>query len=112
MNILITGATGGIGEAIAKAFAEKGYNLALQYNKSEDKASEMKNELMIETTINTPSTAKPQRSRSTSTSAISESSHPKKSPNPTKRNRTDSRNCPSYIPSTAYTQLISLLETA
>ena len=45
MNILITGATGGIGEAIAKAFAEKGYNLALQYNKSEDKASEMKNEL-------------------------------------------------------------------
>ena len=45
MNILITGATGGIGEAIAKAFAEKGYNLALQYNKSEDKASEIKNEL-------------------------------------------------------------------
>lgn len=27
---------------------------------------------------------------------------------PTKRNRTDSLNCPSYIPSTAYTQLISL----
>ena len=45
MNVLITGATGGIGEAIAKAFAEKGYNLALQYNKSEDKASEMKSEL-------------------------------------------------------------------
>lgn len=45
MNILITGAAGGIGEAIAKAFAEKGCNLALQYNKSEVKASEMKNEL-------------------------------------------------------------------
>ena len=45
MNILITGAAGGIGEAIAKAFAEKGYNLALQYNKSEDKASEIKNKL-------------------------------------------------------------------
>lgn len=45
MNVLITGATGGIGEAIAKAFAEKGYNLALQYNKSEYKASEIKNEL-------------------------------------------------------------------
>ena len=45
MNILITGGAGGIGEAIAKAFAEKGYNLALQYNKSENKASEIKNEL-------------------------------------------------------------------
>lgn len=44
-NVLITGATGGIGEAIAKAFAEKEYNLALQYNKSESKASEIKNEL-------------------------------------------------------------------
>jgi 3-oxoacyl-[acyl-carrier protein] reductase len=45
MNILITGGAGGIGEAIAKAFAEKRCNLALQYNKSEDKASEIKNEL-------------------------------------------------------------------
>lgn len=44
-NVLITGATGGIGEAIAKAFAEKGYSLALQYNKSEAKVSEMKAEL-------------------------------------------------------------------
>ena len=45
MNILITGATGGIGEAIAKAFAESGYNIALHYNKSEEKALLLKAEL-------------------------------------------------------------------
>ncbi len=45
MNVLITGATGGIGEAIAKVFAKNGYNLALQYNKSEEKAITLKTEL-------------------------------------------------------------------
>lgn len=38
-----------------------------------------------------------------STSAISVNSHPKKLPTPTKQNRTDSRNYPSYIPNTVYT---------
>ena len=28
-NVLVTGATGGIGEAIAELFAKKGYNVAL-----------------------------------------------------------------------------------
>ena len=31
-TVLITGASGGIGAAAAEAFAEKGYNLILQYN--------------------------------------------------------------------------------
>lgn len=35
---VITGASGGIGSAVALAFAEDGYNVVLQYNKGKDKA--------------------------------------------------------------------------
>ena len=45
MNILITGAAGGIGEAIAKAFAKNGYNIILHYSKSEEKAFSIKKDL-------------------------------------------------------------------
>lgn len=51
MNVLITGAAGGIGEAIAKAFAESGYNILLHYNKSEEKAFRLKTELEKEYNI-------------------------------------------------------------
>lgn len=44
-TVLITGAAGGIGEAIARVFAKGGYNLVLQYNKSEEKALALKAEL-------------------------------------------------------------------
>lgn len=45
MNILITGAAGGIGEAIAKAFAQNGHNIILHYSKSEEKAFSIKKDL-------------------------------------------------------------------
>ena len=37
-TVLITGASRGIGAKIAELFAEKGYNIALNYNKSEHDA--------------------------------------------------------------------------
>ena len=40
--ILITGASRGIGRAIAKMFAENNYNVIANYNKSEQKAIELK----------------------------------------------------------------------
>lgn len=44
-NVIITGASGGIGEAIAKIFAKKGWNLALHYNKGEEKILSLKADL-------------------------------------------------------------------
>jgi 3-oxoacyl-[acyl-carrier protein] reductase len=41
-NVLITGSTGAIGEAAAKAFFDKGYKLFLHYNSNEQKAEEFK----------------------------------------------------------------------
>lgn len=43
--VLITGASGGIGADIARLFAQKGYALALHYNKSEQKAMSLVNML-------------------------------------------------------------------
>ena len=45
MNILITGAAGGIGEAIAKVFAKNGHDIILHYSKSEEKALGIKKDL-------------------------------------------------------------------
>ena len=44
-NVLITGGTRGIGEAISREFAKKGYNLIINYVNSKEKAVKLKNEL-------------------------------------------------------------------
>ena len=44
-TVLITGATRGIGEAIARAFSSSGYNVIINYNKSEQKAKALAEEL-------------------------------------------------------------------
>ncbi len=47
-SVLITGASGAIGRAIALAYGQKGYNIALNYNQSRQKALELKNTLREE----------------------------------------------------------------
>lgn len=37
-TVLVTGGTRGIGEAISREFAKKGYNLIINYVKSNEKA--------------------------------------------------------------------------
>lgn len=44
-NVLITGGTRGIGEAISREFAKKGYNLIINYVNSKEKAVKLKSEL-------------------------------------------------------------------
>ena len=44
-NVLITGASGGIGAAIARAFAQAGYGLALHYHRGETAARALAAEL-------------------------------------------------------------------
>ena len=49
-NVLVTGGTRGIGEAIVREFAKKGYDIIINYVKSNKKAEKLKCEL--ETTFN------------------------------------------------------------
>ena len=51
-NVLITGGTRGIGEAISREFAKKGYNLIINYVNSKEKAEKLKNELEEKYNIN------------------------------------------------------------
>lgn len=44
-TILVTGGSRGIGAEIAKQFAQSGYNVAINYNRSDDKAQALKNEI-------------------------------------------------------------------
>lgn len=44
-NIIVTGASRGIGAAIVKLLAESGHNVILNYNKSEEKAKQIQHEL-------------------------------------------------------------------
>lgn len=46
-NVLITGGTRGIGEAISREFAKKGYNLIINYINSKEKAEKLKTEFNI-----------------------------------------------------------------
>lgn len=48
-TILITGAAKGIGRAIARAAAEEGYNVIINYNRSEAQAKELEKELSAKT---------------------------------------------------------------
>ena len=45
-NVLITGASGGIGRAAALAFAEKGYGVALHYRNDEASARKTAEEIL------------------------------------------------------------------
>ena len=50
-NVLVTGCTRGIGEAISREFAKKGYNLIINYVNSNEKAQNLKQELEKEYNI-------------------------------------------------------------
>lgn len=51
-TVLVTGGTRGIGEAISREFAKKGYNLIINYVKSNEKAEKLKQEFEKEYNIN------------------------------------------------------------
>ena len=45
LTAIVTGASRGIGRCIAETFAENGYNVVINYSKSEVNALELKNSL-------------------------------------------------------------------
>ena len=45
-TVLVTGASGGIGSAIARLFASRGYNTAIHYNSNESAAAEIRDGLL------------------------------------------------------------------
>ena len=47
-SVLITGACGGIGEAMCREFAKEGYDVAIHYNSSEESALKLQSELESE----------------------------------------------------------------
>ena len=47
-SVLITGASGGIGEAMCREFAKEGYDVVIHYNSSEESALKLKSELESE----------------------------------------------------------------
>jgi len=50
-TVLITGATGGIGEAAARAFSQAGYRVVIHYNQNEQKARALASELQSAVTF-------------------------------------------------------------
>ena len=48
MNVLVTGGSRGIGEAISREFARKGYDVIINFKNSMDRAEELKEELEAE----------------------------------------------------------------
>ncbi len=51
-NVLVTGGTRGIGEAISREFAKKGYDIIINYVKSKEKAEKLKEKLEATYNIN------------------------------------------------------------
>lgn len=47
-NVLVTGASGGIGRAVALAFAQKGFGVALHYHTGEDRARALREEILFQ----------------------------------------------------------------
>jgi NAD(P)-dependent dehydrogenase (short-subunit alcohol dehydrogenase family) len=47
-SVLITGASGGIGEAMCREFAKEGYDVVIHYNSSEESDLKLKRELESE----------------------------------------------------------------
>lgn len=51
-TVLVTGATGGIGEAICTEFAKNGYNIVIHYSSNEEKSKELKTKLKEKYKVN------------------------------------------------------------
>lgn len=51
-TVLVTGATGGIGEAICNEFAKNGYNIVIHYSSNEEKSKKLKKHLKEKYDVN------------------------------------------------------------